>query len=161
VVGCIEPLAAITETVDVVAEIGITSTVPQPVHRLSPTAKQASSSRCMPRRFFQPKQQTAIAITEPGNNGLGSRWRAAVIGAVVTVSIVEVAPPEGIKVAGEKLHDAPAGNPEQLNEMAESNPLFGVTKTVVVPLCPAVTETDAGKRSTEKLGVDACTRLTV
>ena len=155
-VGCIEPLVAITETVDVVAAIGITSEEPQPVHRLSPTAIPASSSRCKPRRFFQVKQQNAIASTEPGKKGLWSRWRAAVVGAVVTVSVVEAAPPEGIKVDGEKLHDTPAGNPEQLNETAEANPFCGVTKTVVVPLCPAVMETDAGKRSTEKLGVAAC-----
>lgn len=159
-VGCIEPLVAITETVDVVAEIGNTSE-PQPVHRLSPTATPASSSRCKPRRFFQPKQQNAIASTEPGNNGLWLRWRAAVVGAVVTVSVVEAAPPEGITVAGEKLHDTPEGNPEQLNETAEANPFVGVTRTVVVPLCPAVTESDAVKRSTEKLGVAACVRLTV
>jgi hypothetical protein len=80
---------------------------------------------------------------------------------VVTVSVVEAAPPEGITVAGEKLHDTPEGNPEQLNETAEANPFVGVTRTVVVPLCPAVTESDAVKRSTEKLGVAACVRLTV
>ena len=160
-VGCIEPLAAITETVDVVAEIGITSEEPQPVHRLSPIATPASSSRCKPRRLFQPRQQNAIAIIELGNNGLWWRWRAAIVAALVTVSVVEAAPSEGITLAGEKLHDTPAGNPEQLNETAEANPFCGVTKTVVVPLCPLVMETDAGKRSTEKLGAAACVRLMV
>lgn len=142
------------------AEIGI-ATVPQPVHRLSPTATPASMNSCKPRRFLQPKQQSAIANIEPGNNGLWSRWRAAVVGTMDTESVVEVAPPEGTTVAGEKLHDAPEGNPEQLNETAEANPFFGVTKTVVAPLWPAMTEIDAGKISTEKLGVAACVKLMV
>ena len=72
---------------------------------------------------------------------------------VVTVSVVEATPPDGVTVWGEKLHDAPEGNPEQLNETVELNPCSGVTETVVVPLCPAVTVSDAGEAATVKSGV--------
>jgi hypothetical protein len=81
------------------------------------------------------------------------RWRAASVVEVVTVRVVEATPPDGITVAGEKLHDAPEGNPEQLNETVAANEFCGVTKTVVVPLCPAVTARDPGETATEKLGV--------
>jgi hypothetical protein len=71
---------------------------------------------------------------------------------VLTVSIVEAAAPDGVTVAGEKLHEAPVGSPEQLNETAELNPCVGVTVTVVVPLCPAVTANVAGEAVSEKSG---------
>jgi hypothetical protein len=71
---------------------------------------------------------------------------------VVTVSVVDVVP-GGVTVDGEKLQDAPAGNPdEQLSETAELNPLSSAIVTVVVPLCPAVTVTDVGEAATEKSG---------
>lgn len=106
------------------------------------------------RRFFQPNQQKATAKTEPGNSALGLRWRDAVEEVVVKVSVVdEAAVPVGVTVAGEKLHDAPVGNPKQLNETAELNPLTSVTEMVSVPLCPAVTVIDAGEVATVKFGV--------
>jgi hypothetical protein len=74
------------------------------------------------------------------------------LAAVVTVSVVEAAEPDGVTVAGEKLHDAPEGNPEQLNETAELNPFRGATEILVVPFCPAVTLSDAGEATTEKSG---------
>jgi hypothetical protein len=36
-----------------------------------------------------------------------------------TVKVVETTAPVGVTVAGEKLHDAPAGKPEQPNETTE------------------------------------------
>ena len=39
-----------------------------------------------------------------------------------TVSIVVATPPDGVTIDGEKLQDAPAGNPEQLNVVAEAKP---------------------------------------
>ena len=78
------------------------------------------------------------------------RRNAAVVAAVVTVSVVEVTAPDGVTVAGAKLHDAPEGNPEQLNETAESNPFSGVTEIAAVPLCPAVTVRGAEEAATEK-----------
>lgn len=57
---------------------------------------------------------------------------------VETISVVEVVP-GGVTVAGEKLHVAPVGSPEQPNETAELNPFSGVTESLVVPTCPAIT----------------------
>jgi hypothetical protein len=165
VVGCREPLVAITVTVDAVACVVAGELVHtprlQPVHRLSPSATSTSGNICKPRRFFQPNQQSATASTEPGNNGLELRWRAAVVVEVVTVSVVEATVPDVVTVVGEKLHDAPEGNPEQLNDTAPPNAFCGVTKIVVVPLCPAVTVSDAGETATVKLGVATCVRLMV
>ena len=93
-----------------------------------------------------------MASAEPGNNGLGMLRSAAVVVDVVTVSVVEAVPPEGVTVDGEKLHEAPEGNPEQLKETAELKPLRGETVREVVPLCPAVTVNDAGEAAMEKSG---------
>jgi hypothetical protein len=41
------------------------------------------------------------------------------------VSVVEATAPDGVTVAGAKLHEVPAGNPEQLNETAEAKPFCG------------------------------------
>jgi hypothetical protein len=166
VVGCRGPLVAITVTVDAVAAVVVAEEFDhtprlQPAHRLSPSATSTNAIIFKPRRFFQPNQQSATASTEPGNNGLELRRRAAVVVAVVIVSVVETSAPDVVTVAGEKLHDAPEGNPEQLKDTAPPNAFCGVTKIVVVPLCPAVTVSDAGETATVKLGVATCVRLMV
>lgn len=68
------------------------------------------------------------------------------------VRAVEAGARGGVTVAGEKLHEAPDGNPEQLKETVELNPLAGVTVTVVAALSPAVTVIDAGLALTAKVG---------
>jgi hypothetical protein len=73
-------------------------------------------------------------------------------GVVVMVSVDVATEPEGVTVAGEKVHDAHEGNPEQVREVSAANPFCGVTSTVVVPLVPAATASDAGETATEKLG---------
>jgi hypothetical protein len=125
---------------------------PQPMTRLAPTAASATRT-CKPRRFFQPNQQSATASTEPGNNGTEFGWRVAWVSEVVIVSVDDAAVPEGITFAGENMHDAPAGNPEQLNCTGESNEFSGMTETVAVPLCPVVTASEPGVTATMKLGV--------
>lgn len=70
---------------------------------------------------------------------------------MVTVSVVDVVP-GGVTVAGEKLHVATEGKPEQLKETAEVNPPVGVMTMLVVTLCPAFTAADAGEAATEKPG---------
>ena len=60
--------------------------------------------------------------------------------------------PGGYTFAGEKLHEAPAGNPEQANVTAEANPPCGDTEMVAVPLPPAVTENEPGDPAMEKSG---------
>ena len=122
---------------------------PQPLSRLRPaTLNKSSTSICKRRRFLQPKQQSATARLVAGKSGTELRRRAAVVG-VVTVSTVDVAP-GGVTVAGEKLHVAPVGKPEQLNETAELKPFSGVTETVVAPLSPAATVNAVGVATTEK-----------
>jgi hypothetical protein len=69
---------------------------------------------------------------------------------VVRVSVVEVAPPDGVTVAGEKLHVVPAGSPLQTNETGESKPLVGVTAIVALPLCPAINDKEGCETATEK-----------
>ena len=70
---------------------------------------------------------------------------------MVTVSVVE-AVPGGVTVCGEKLHDAPDGNPAQLNETAELNPFTGDTLTAIVAFCPCWTESEAGEAAIVKSG---------
>jgi hypothetical protein len=104
------------------------------------------------RRLFQPILHTRAASALIGRSGPAWRRKAAIDAEVVTVSVVDAAPPEGVTVCGKKLHVAPEGRPEQLKETAESNPFSGVTEIEVVPLCPAVMVNDAGEAATEKLG---------
>jgi hypothetical protein len=58
---------------------------------------------------------------------------------------------------GEKLQDAPGGSPEQESDTGNAKPFCGVTKTVVVPLCPVVRVREGVDRVMEKLGVGAST----
>jgi hypothetical protein len=120
------------------------------VSRPIPTTLTASSNSIgKRRRFFQPKQHSATARAEPGSNGRDSRWNAAELAVVVTVSVVEVEP-GCVTVDGEKLQDAPAGSPEHANETGEANPFAGVIEIEVVILCPAVTDSDDGDTAVEK-----------
>jgi hypothetical protein len=152
---CCEPDFASTVIVDV--EDGEADDPPieklllQPLTRPNPIRLTASSSTGKQRRFFQPKQHKTAPSAVTGNNGCPPWGRAALAVVVVTVSVVEAAAPEGVTLAGAKLHDAPEGSPEQLSETAEVNPLCGVTVVVAVPLFPAWTVSDAGETTTEKL----------
>ena len=79
------------------------------------------------------------------------RRTEAVVG-VLTVTVVDTAnvPDEGMTVAGEKLHAAPGGRPEQLNETVELKPFDGVMSIVAVPLCPGINVSDPGEIAMEK-----------
>jgi hypothetical protein len=115
---------------------------PQAVSKPRPTALRIS--KCSKRRrFLKPKQDRRAARAAIGISGRGLPCRAASAVVVLTVSVVEVVP-GGVTVAGEKLHVAPGGKPEQLNEIAEVNPTEGATETENVALCPAVTVCNAG-----------------
>lgn len=98
-------------------------------------------------------QQMAVASAVVGNNGGELPRRAAVDESVATVSVVvEAAAPEGVTFAGEKLHEAPLGSPEQLNVTAALKPFEAATETVVTPLLPAVTVKVPGEAVTVKSG---------
>ncbi len=103
------------------------------------------------RRLFPLKKQSATASTEPGNHRAGLLRTAADAAVAVTVN-VETMPPAAFTVAGEKLHVAPAGSPEQANATveAEEKPFSGVTVTVPVALAPAVTVMVAGETANAK-----------
>ena len=68
---------------------------------------------------------------------------------MVTVKVVDTVP-GGVTDAGEKLHKAPVGKPEQSNRTGDPNPPTGVIETVVVALFPAVAEIDDEEDATEK-----------
>jgi hypothetical protein len=127
---------------------------PHPLSKPNPAMLTASrSSICRRRRFFQPMQQKAAANAASGNSGRRSRCSAADVAVADTVTVVvAVAPPEGVTVAGEKVHVSPAGNCEQVNETAEAKPPCGITETVMVPLCPEDSVSDVGAAVTEKSG---------
>jgi hypothetical protein len=103
------------------------------------------------RRFLQLRQHKTPASAAPGIRGFPFLWNAAVVVDVATVSVVDVVL-GGVTVAGEKLHDAPEGNPEQANETAELKPFAGVTETVVVALDPGVAVRDDGEAARVKSG---------
>jgi len=129
-----DPDVAVTVTVDVV-DLELDDPPPQPMSRLSPTPHTASRrSICKLRRFFHRKQHKTAASAAPGNSGLELWRRAAVVADVLTVSVVVAAALEGVTVCGLKLHDAPEGSPEQLNETVELKPFIVVSVIVVVAL---------------------------
>jgi hypothetical protein len=155
VLGWRFPSVAITLTVDAEEGVGVTMlSTPQPVHTPSPTAAAtANTIICMPRRRFRPKQQKRSAAADTGTDGL-ELLAGGVDAAVVTVMVTAVTVPDGVTSPGEKLHDAPTGNPEQVNEIGEENPFFGATRILAVPLCPALTVSSEGVTATEKFGTD-------
>lgn len=114
------------ETLAAVAELETKLAPPQPFSMESPaTLISNTNQNCRRRRFFQLKQQSATASTDPGKSGLGLRFEAEVpevFAVIATVSVVETGDPVGVTVDGPNTHDVPAGSPEQLNETEESNP---------------------------------------
>ena len=126
---------------------------PQPQTSPKNAKLTANISTFIRRRFLNPITQTAIATETGGNRGIPLRPNDDVVGEVVTVNVVDpgVMPPNST-LAGENVQVAPAGRPEQMKVTAELNPLAGVTVTVVVALCPAVTVSDVGEAATVKLG---------
>jgi hypothetical protein len=154
-VCCNEPDVAVTVTVVVAAlRVEVNAAPLQPFIMHSPTPLTASSTITnRRRRFLNPKQKSATARTDLESQGPGAGRIAAAVVETFNVSIDEVGAPDGVTVGGEKLHDVPEGNPEQVNETAELNPLTGVTETMLVLLCPAITVTEVGELATEKSGV--------
>jgi hypothetical protein len=122
------PDVAVTVTVEVVLVPVVVDcdapgdcTLPHPFKRASPLTARISMSTLWSRpRFRHPKQQSAIASVASGNELGDLRFEACIV-EVDTVSVVVAVPPDGVSVAGEKLHDAPWGKPEQARETGASN----------------------------------------
>jgi hypothetical protein len=137
------PLDAVTVTVELIGpdvpdEPPEVELPPQPLSRRIPTALNPRNNG-RKRRLFQKTPKSPHAAITSGYKGRIKRLSAPVRGAVVTVSAVVALPPEGTTVAGEKLHDAPAGSPEHANVAGELNPLRAAIVTLVVPVWPALT----------------------
>ena len=148
---CSVPAFAVTVTVDVVGGGGPPDDPPPPpqlARRASPRTPAATKGTT-PRRLLQPTRQSAKANADPGNNDNQPRGGAKAAIEVETVSVVEATPPDGVTLVGEKLHDAPAGRPEQLKVTVEANPFTGVTDTVAVFGCPDEIDNDVGETPTE------------
>ena len=98
---------------------------------------------CNARRFLKlNKQHSATAKVAPGNSGLELGRTAADAEVVEIVSCVDVVP-GNVMLAGEKLHVAPVGRPEQANVTIPLNPLAGATAIVIgLEDCPAVMVSD-------------------
>lgn len=93
-----------------------------------------------------------IARVLPENRLPYLQNRSAVVGEVVMVRVVVAVPPDGMTAAGEKLQDAPAGRPEQLNVTVDVKPFNDVMETVVEALCPAARDMEGRELTTEKSG---------
>lgn len=123
-----EPDVAVTLNVEVTGCTGgVVDVVPPPLppHPLrSPSPMKTTASTNRPwkrRRFLKPNPHRMAASAASGRNGRGLLCIADVAVEVATVSVVDAAAvPAGVTVAGEKLHDAPDGRPEQANDTAES-----------------------------------------
>lgn len=128
VLCCKIPDVAVTVIFEVVVT-GIDDEVPppHPLIRLKPSAHMVSRQITWAgHRFFRPRQKSPTARTVKGNTVRLLSCMAAAA-RVVTVTVVFAMPVDGVTVAGEKLHVAPDGSPEQVKEVAALNPPDGVT----------------------------------
>lgn len=110
--------------------------LPHPLSDARATIHNAGSTSNCRLCFLRPTKHRATAASiEPEENRLKC-CNAAVVLDVLIVSKVETGVPNGgVTVDGEKLHDAPAGNPEQLKETAELKSPTGVT-SIEIPARP-------------------------
>lgn len=100
------------------------------------------------------KKQNEITRAKMGKLGTREKIFAVVEVVVFTVSVVEAEAPDGVTVAGEKLHDPPEGNPEHAKVTSELNPPVGAIVTSIEPLLPAATVIDAGATARVKFGME-------
>src|SRR5665213_1779773 len=135
VTGQLGPIA-VTTNCDALAVLG--GVVAQPVNMFSPmTLTTNRSSTCRRRRFLKPKKHSTAASIVPGNIGLEScRRLAVVLGTVTVTGVVPVANAVRAMLTGENEQVAPTGrNPEQ--EKATPSVFiaaFAVIVNVVVPV---------------------------
>ena len=135
----------------------VTGLLLQPTNRVIAATLIGSSMRSLrSRRLLLRTKHNATASEEPESSSPEPVRMAAVDTAVFTVSVELIEPVEDT-VTGEKLHVAPAGNPEQVNVTAElvEKPFCGSTVTAVVPLLPAFTVTVFGVTASMKSGAGA------
>lgn len=151
-----DPEVAVTVTVEITGGGG-DDLLPEdpPLHPLSKpnpaTLTPSSNTSCTLLLFRNPMKKSTPASAASGKSGCRFLCKLADVVAVVTVKVVVAAAvPDGVTVAGEKLHASPAGSPEHANETAETNNPCGEIEIVAVPLLPAVTVIAVGAAVTEK-----------
>ena len=105
-------------------------------------------------------QHKATASAEPGKSGPGPLFvfNFAVVLVIDTVRVVVAVAFATMTVGWEKVQDAPAGNPEQVNDTVSLNPFTGTIDMVAVPGCVEVTVSEVGDDATVK---SAAARLIV
>ena len=155
---CSEPAEAVTVIEDVTGcELLVDEPVPpldpQP---LSPGTLKASASRTSDRICqrlpLRQKNKPQVRLSTIGENAHGRISETAADCGVESVRVVKTGDEDGVTVAGEKLHVAPAGNPVQANETAALNPFAGVMVIAAVTSCPRLTVKDAGDAVMVKSG---------
>ena len=67
--------------------------------------------------------------------------------------VVDAEVPEGVTVAGEKLHEAPVGSPEQVNDDRGGEAVLRRYRYRGRAICPAVMVSEEGEAATAKSGV--------
>ena len=149
---CSVPDVAVTVTVEVVG-LGC-EFPPHALSEPSPNAQAASSDRiCKRRRFFQPMQHTRAASVAPGNNGLRSWLRAAVLAETVNVRVdVALLFAAGVIEAEENVATTPAGNPVTVSATGELKLFTLPIVIVLVPLVFCDTVTAVCETAMVKLG---------
>jgi hypothetical protein len=71
---------------------------------------------------------------------------------VLIVKVVVTGPLPGVTVGGLKTHEAATGNPEQLKDTTELNPLWGASEIETDALCPPAIVSDEVEEVMEKSG---------
>jgi hypothetical protein len=82
----------------------------------------------------------------------GNRIVLLLLLAVAGTPIVSVEEPSAVTDVGEKLHVAPEGSPEQVNETDPANPFNAPTMMLALPDPPLETVSEAGFKVREKSG---------
>jgi hypothetical protein len=112
------------------------------VQRLRATEPNSASERI---RYdfvlFRLNEQnpSSARLAAPGTAGLGVFDAEVTAAAAEIVRTVELGTPGGVTTAGEKLHAAPAGRPEQLSSTGAENPSSGMISTFVALVWPRAT----------------------
>jgi hypothetical protein len=101
---------------------------------------------------LRQKNKPQVRLNSIGENAHGRFSETAADCGVESVRVVETGDPDGVTVAGEKVHVAAAGNPVQANETAALNPFAGVMVIAAVAACPRLTVKDAGDAVIVKSG---------
>lgn len=130
--------------------------LPHPLSRLRPSATIANTrnARKLLRLLLPTKQHRRVDNTSPalGNSRTAPGRSLLAVAGTEIESVVVTAAPDGVRVAGEKLHNVPDRCPEHEKEVWALNPFCGLMVTVAAPLEPDAMVRADGEMETVKLG---------